>query len=178
MKEQKQNENCIDSVRTFTTENNVIAIPPSLLLPDIQSLGKKKDSLCNNHPELIHSSAAGTAQEHSLRVKKKNLRKQQKKPTTKKPFSFVNTNTAAIFKVHSSLHYHVSTRQRMTIKYSVNMHKYCLLHFTPSAFIITNDQIHSLAHVDYISSLLCNLMLIVTALLYEKILFFCFFFAF
>lgn len=73
MKEQKQNENCIDSVRTFTTENNVIAIPPSLLLPDIQSLGKKKkkDSLRNNHPELIHSSAAGTAQEHSLRVKKK-----------------------------------------------------------------------------------------------------------
>lgn len=140
---------------------------------------KKKDSLCNNHPELIHSSAAGTAQEHSLRVKKKIIWENNKKnPTTKQPFSFVNTNTAAIFKVHSSLHYHVSTRQRMTIKYSVNMNKYCLLHFTPSAFIITNDQIHSLAHVDYISSLLCNLMLIVTALLYEKILFFCFFFAF
>lgn len=75
MKEVKQNENCIDTARTFTTENNVIAIPPSLL-PAIQSLDKRQKNetvslFCNNHPGLIHSSAAGTAQERSSVVKRK-----------------------------------------------------------------------------------------------------------
>lgn len=76
MKEVKQNENCIDTARTFTTENNVMPFPQvccQLFSPLIRD--KKKNETVslfyNNYPELIHSSAAETAQERSSKVKRK-----------------------------------------------------------------------------------------------------------
>lgn len=177
MKEVEQNKNCTDTAGKFTNENNIIAIRPGLLpaiqSPDMRETKKGGQFLFSVAIILNRPTAAWQKQHKEIplgKIKSKGEKKTHNSNLspilTLVHYSQLQFLTRFILPLISISLPSFYKTQRMTIRFSISLHKYRLLDLPLSAFIMLHE--HSCSCE--LCSLLCCLKLtsFVIALLHER----------